>query len=173
MDNINTNTTEGRTQQFLNFDLDSEVFAVEIDKVREVLDYETVTRIPQTPDFMTGVINLRGSVVPVIDMRKKFRLSEKEITEDTCIIIVEVSVDGSSVVIGALADAVREVFDLSLEEIEPVPQIGTQLSPEFLRGMAQKNNEFVLIMDIDKVFSVGEIELIGEAELSAQTAEVK
>jgi purine-binding chemotaxis protein CheW len=141
------------TTQFLSFNLADEVFAVDITKVREVLDFTSVTKVPQTPDFMRGVINLRGSVVPVADMRLKFGMSETEHTVSTCIIIVEVVLEEETVVIGALADSVREVFDLDNDQIEPAPKIGTHLNTEFLRGMGKKEDEFILILDIDKVFS--------------------
>ena len=149
-----------KTNQYLSFILSEEVFAVDISQVREVLDYTSVTKVPQTPDFMRGVINLRGGVVPVIDMRLKFGMTETQQTVNTCIIIVEVQIEDESVILGALADSVQEVFDLDPEEIEPAPKIGTQLNTEFLKGMGKKNDEFVLILDIDKVFSAEELTLV-------------
>ena len=146
--------------QYLTFKLDEEVFAVDISKVREVLDFTTVTSVPQTPDFMRGVINLRGGVVPVVDLRLKFGLPETEATVNTCIIITEVNIGDETTVIGALADSVQEVMDLEAGEIEPAPKIGTQLNTEFLRGMGKKNDEFILILDIDKVFSSDEISMV-------------
>jgi purine-binding chemotaxis protein CheW len=155
--------TINRTTQFLSFNLAEEVFAVDITKVREVLDFTSVTKVPQTPDFMRGVINLRGSVVPVVDMRLKFGMSETEQTVSTCIIIVEVVLEEESVVIGALADSVREVFDMDNDQIEPAPKIGTHLNTEFLKGMGKKEEEFILILDIDKVFSSDEIKHVQES----------
>jgi purine-binding chemotaxis protein CheW len=148
------------TTQYLSFMLSDEVFALDITKVREVLDFTTITKVPQTPDFMRGVINLRGSVVPVVDMRLKFGMTETEKTVNTCIIIVEVTLDDESIVIGALADSVREVFDLEPDQVEPAPKIGTQLNTEFLKGMGKKNEEFILILDIDKVFSTEELAVV-------------
>jgi purine-binding chemotaxis protein CheW len=148
------------TTQYLSFMLGEEVFALDITKVREVLDFTKVTKVPQTPDFMRGVINLRGSVVPVVDMRLKFGMSVTEKTVNTCIIIVEVSLEEESIVIGALADSVREVFDLEPDQVEPAPKIGTQLNTEFLRGMGKKNDEFILILDIDKVFTTEELAVV-------------
>ncbi len=109
------------TTQYLTFKLDEEIFALDIGKVREVLDFTTVTKVPQTPDFMRGVINLRGSVVPVVDMRLKFGMSETERTVNTCIIIVEVSLDNETTVLGALSDSVQEVIELEPGQIEPAP----------------------------------------------------
>ena len=143
--------------QYLTFKLDDEVFAVGIDKVREVLDYTSVTKVPQTPDFMRGVINLRGSVVPVVDMRLKFGMAKTEKTVNTCIIIVEINLEGETTVLGALADSVQEVLDLEPHQIEPAPKIGTKLRTDFIRGMGKRDEQFIIILDIDKVFSSEEL----------------
>jgi len=152
--------TETGTTQYLTYTLADEVFALDIGKVREVLDFTTVTKVPNMPDYMRGVINLRGSVVPVVDLRRKFGMSATEKTVNTCVIIAEVSVDGDTTVMGALADAVQEVVDLEPHQIEPAPKIGTKLRTEFIRGMGKHNNRFIIILDIDKVFSVDEVSLV-------------
>ena len=115
------------TTQYLTFKLEDEVFALDISKVREVLDYTDITKVPKTPDFMKGVINLRGSVVPVVDMRLKFGMPGIEKTVNTCIIIVEVTLDDETTVLGALADSVQEVLEFEPSQIEPAPRIGTRL----------------------------------------------
>ncbi len=147
------------TTQYLTFKLDEEVFALDIAKVREVLDFTTVTKVPQTPEFMRGVINLRGNVVPVVDMRLKFGMAMTEKTVNTCVIIVEIGIDGESTVLGAMADSVQEVLDLEPEQIEPAPRIGTKLNTDFIRGMGKREERFIMILDIDKVFSAAELEL--------------
>jgi purine-binding chemotaxis protein CheW len=147
----------GEATQYLTFKLDDEVFAVSIDKVREVLDYTTVTKVPQTPDFMRGVINLRGSVVSVVDMRLKFGMPRTEKTVNTCIIIVEINLEDETTVLGALADSVQEVFDLEPEQIEAAPKIGTKLNTDFIRGMGKRDEQFIIILDIDKVFTGEEL----------------
>lgn len=154
--------------QYLSFMLGDEVFALDISKVREVLDFTSVTKVPQTPDYMRGVINLRGGVVPVVDLKLKFGMEETAKTVNTCTIIVEVALEGESVVLGALADSVREVFDLKPEDMEPAPRIGTQLKTEFLKGMGKKDDTFILILDIDRVFSSEEIELVQKIGESAR-----
>ncbi|EAT14634.1 chemotaxis protein CheW [Desulfuromonas acetoxidans] len=154
--------------QYLTFKLDDEVFALEIGKVREVLDFTEVTKVPQTPVFMRGVINLRGSVVPVVDMRVKFSMDEAEATVNTCIIITEVVMDGEPSVLGALVDSVQEVLELDPDQIEPPPRIGTKLDTEFIRGMGKHNEEFIIILDIDRVFSADEISLIQATNRSAE-----
>ncbi len=151
------------TTQYLTFKLEDEVFALDISKVREVLDYTDITKVPKTPDFMKGVINLRGSVVPVVDMRLKFGMAGIEKTVNTCIIIVEVTLEGETAVLGALADSVQEVLDLEPGQIEPAPRIGTRLRTEFLRGMGKRDNHFVMILDIDRVFSADELALVENA----------
>jgi purine-binding chemotaxis protein CheW len=141
------------TTQYLTFRLEDELFALEIEKVREVLDFTSITKVPQTPDYMRGVINLRGSVVPVVDLRLKFGMEIAEKTVNTCVIIVEVDLDGEKVVMGAMADAVQEVLDLEPDQIEPAPRIGTKLNTDFIKGMGKHAENFIIILDIDKVFS--------------------
>ncbi len=148
------------TTQYLTFKLEDEVFALDISEVREVLDFTTVTKVPRTPEFMRGVINLRGNVVPVVDMRLKFGMSRTEKTVNTCIIIVEISIEGEKAVLGALADSVQEVIDLEPEQIEPAPRIGTKLSTEFIKGMGKRNDHFVILLDIDRIFSADEITMV-------------
>ncbi|MFP5212494.1 MAG: chemotaxis protein CheW [Acidobacteriota bacterium] len=150
-------STITETSQFLTFKLEDEVFALDIAKVREVLDYTSVTKVPQTPDFMLGVINLRGSVVPVVDMRLKFGMPRTETTVNTCIIIVEIEIDGETTILGALADSVQEVLEMDPDQIEPPPRIGTRLKTKFIKGMGKRDNEFIIILDIDKVFSADEL----------------
>ena len=151
------------TTQYLTFRLGEEVFALDIGKVREVLDFTSITKVPQTPDFMKGVINLRGSVVPVVDMRLKFGMSETERTVNTCIIIVEISLDNETTVLGALADSVQEVIELEPDGIEPAPKIGARLKTDFIRGMGKRDGRFIIILDIDRVFSSDELALAQSA----------
>jgi purine-binding chemotaxis protein CheW len=143
--------------QYLTFKLDEEIYAVDVAKVREILDFPAITKVPRTPDFMRGVINLRGSVVPVVDMRLKFGMSKTEKSVNTCIVVVEVMLDNEPTVIGALADSVQEVIELEASQIEPPPKIGSRLRVEFLRGMGKIGDRFLMILDIDKVFSGEEI----------------
>ena len=152
------------TLQYLTFTLAEEVFALDVSKVREILEYDTVTKVPQVPDFMRGVINLRGSVVPVVDLRLKFGMAESVKTINTCIIVVEVQLDGGTTVLGALADSVQEVVDMEPDHIEPAPHIGTHLNAAFIKGMGKCDGKFVMILDIDKVFT-GDILAMGNNAL--------
>ncbi|MGE5350809.1 MAG: chemotaxis protein CheW [Acidobacteriota bacterium] len=150
-------------RQYLTFKLGEEIFALDVSQVREILDYIKITKVPQTPEYMCGVINLRGSVVPVVDMRLKFGLSKTEPTVNTCIVVVEVNIDQEKTILGALVDSVQEVFELEPAEIEAPPRIGTQLKTEFIKGMGKRDERFIIILDIDKIFSVRELELLSSS----------
>ncbi|MFQ5559478.1 MAG: chemotaxis protein CheW [Nitrospinota bacterium] len=146
--------------QFLTFELEKEVFCIDILKIREVLDYTDVTKVPRTPDFMCGVINLRGNVVPVVDLRVKFGLGKTEKTISTCIVIVEIMLEDEPAVLGAMADSVQEVIELGPENIEAAPQIGMKLNAEFISGMGRKDEKFIIILNIDRVFSLNELSCV-------------
>jgi len=153
-----------KTRQYLTFTLGDEHFALDVANVREILEFTGVTKVPQTPEFMRGVINLRGSVVPVMDMRLKFGMSITEKAVDTCVIVAEVSLEGETTVLGALVDSVQEVFELEPEQIEPAPRIGTKLRTEFIRGMGKRDEQFIIILDVDKVFSSEELAILSQTE---------
>jgi len=155
-------------RQYLTFKLDNEVFALDVATVREVLDFTTVTKIPRTPEFMRGVINLRGSVVPVVDLRLAFGMSATEKTVNTCIIVMEVRLDGEATIVGALADSVEEVIDLEPEQIEAAPKLGTSIKTDFIKGMGKRDTQFLMILDIDRVFSADQlVELRASAPAAA------
>jgi purine-binding chemotaxis protein CheW len=160
------------TRQYLTFKLGNEIFATDVAKVREVLDLTTITQIPRTPDFMTGVINLRGSVVPVVDLRLCFEMSKTENTRNTCIVVVEVMLDNEPIVIGALADSVEEVIDLEPDQIQPAPHIGSHIRTDFIKGMGERDAQFVMILDIDRVFSVDEISAVRSQESNKPAMEM-
>ena len=151
-------------KQYLTFALGEDVFALETGFVREVIELVPVTRIPRTPPFMRGVINLRGHAVPVVDLRIKFDMPTARDTVSTCIIIVDVEIEGEQCHMGAIVDSVLEVFEMANEQITPPPRMGTSIRPDFLSGMGKQNEEFIMILDIGKVFSAGELSLSGEAE---------
>ncbi|HUX50032.1 MAG TPA: chemotaxis protein CheW [Spirochaetia bacterium] len=144
--------------QYLTFTLDKEQYAIDVAKVKEVLEYSTVTKVPRTPLFMRGVINLRGSVVPVVDLRMKFDMGETEKTISTSIIVVEVIIEGETVVIGTLADSVQEVINLDRGQIEPTPQIGTKIDADFIEGIGKQDGRFIMILDIDRVFTESDLQ---------------
>jgi len=147
-------------RQYLTFKLGEEVFGLDVGKVREILDFTTITKVPRTPGFMRGVINLRGSVVPVVDMRVKFGMSSTEKTVNTCIVVAEVELEGDVIVLGALVDSVQEVFELEPGQIEPAPRIGTKLDTGFIKGMGKRDERFIILLDVDKAFSAEELSLV-------------
>jgi purine-binding chemotaxis protein CheW len=153
-----TNVARGVSSQYLTFKLGDEIFALDVAEVREILDFTSITKVPMTPPFMRGVINLRGSVVPVMDLRLKFSMSETEKTVNSCIIVVEMMMDGDSVVAGVLADGVQEVIDLEPDQIEPAPRMGTKMDTEFILGMGKYNGSFMMILNIDRIFSTSDLD---------------
>ncbi|PCI27864.1 MAG: chemotaxis protein CheW [SAR324 cluster bacterium] len=155
------------TTHFLTFRLGEEIYALEILKVREVLDYGHITKVPGTPPFMLGVINLRGHVVPIVDMKIKFDFPQVERTVNTCIIIIEIEMEGEMNVLGALADSVDEVIELSANEIEPSPKIGTHLKTDFLKGMGKHEDHFILLLDIEHIFSIEELTDVKGSQVAA------
>jgi len=150
------------TTQYLTFLLGDETFSLEIGRVREVLDYTIITRVPRTPEYLQGVINLRGGVVPVVDLRLKFGMPPISVSVNTCIIIVEATVNGDAAVIGLLADSVQEVLEIDRESVSPAPRIGTKLDSGFIKGMGRQNDRFIIILDIDRVFSHDELGMAQE-----------
>ena len=148
--------------QYLTFNLDDEVFALEISRIREVLEFTSVTPVPRTPLFMRGVINLRGNVVPVVDLKRQFGMTETERSINACVIIIEMKVDGEQTILGALADSVQQVMDLEPEQIASPPRIGSRLKTEFIKGMGKHEDKFIIILDIDKVFSNDELLVVNE-----------
>ncbi len=159
------------TSQYLTFKLGEEVFALDVAQVREVLDLCPITKVPGTPDFMRGVINVRGSVVPVMDLHLKFGLREEERTLDTRIIVMELNIDDDICVVGTLADSVDEVIDLDPSRIESPPRIGMRWRTDFIRGIGKKDEQFLIILNIDRVFSNDELAVV-EAVESSDVAEL-
>ncbi len=155
------------TRQYLTFRLKEELFALDVAKVREILEVTHITRVPQTPAYMGGIINLRGSVVSVIDLGLKLGMEATERTIDTCIIVVEVELEGEVSVLGALADSVQEVFELDPDQIEPAPRMGTGVNADFLQGVGKQDDHFILLLDIDKIFCMEEVEALRGRALEA------
>ncbi len=156
-------TKISETALYLTFRLGEEVFAIDVKQVREVLDLTSITKVPRAPDFMRGVINLRGSVVPVVDLKMKFGLPRTEPTMDTRIVVMEIDLDGEVTIMGAMADSVHEVLELEPGQIQDPPKLGTRWRSEFIRGMGKRKDEFVIIIDIDRVFSGDELAFVQEA----------
>jgi purine-binding chemotaxis protein CheW len=153
-------STNADLDQYLTFTLDDEVFAINISRVREVLDYLTITKVPGMPDFLRGVINLRGNVVPVIDLRYKLGMGAIQQSVDTCIVIVEIMIGDEITYIGALADSVKEVIVLEPEQISPPPKLGINIDNQFIKGMGRQDDKFLMILDTDRVLTANEINVV-------------
>lgn len=162
--------TEKQVQQYLTFMIGGEEYAVNLLKVKEIIEYDTVTEIPKTPNWVRGVINLRGNVVPVIDLAVKFRLPASVAGKLTCIVITEIECEGEPTVMGVMADSVRQVIDLKQEDIEVPPTFGTRVKVDYLLGMARSGKKFCLLLDTEKVLSTDELlELPDSLEASSES----
>ena len=150
-------------EQYLTFFIRGEEYAVGILRVKEIIEYETVTRVPAVPSHVRGVINLRGALLPVVDLAAKFGADESAPTKTTCIVVVETKLDDEIVIAGIVADAVSEVVDVADDQIEPPPPFGTGVRVDFLTGMGKLDGRLVLILDIDRVLSPVEIQETIEA----------
>ena len=156
---------ETESNSYLTFKLGEEEFGSYVSQVLNILEMTRITGVPQTPDYMKGVINLRGMVLPVIDTRIKFGLPETEYTSNTCIIVMDLDLDGDTVHIGAIVDEVLSVIEIEDHQIEPPPSLGNQYKSEFIDGMAKVDDKFVMLLDMQKVLSNAEIsEISGKAE---------
>ncbi len=150
-------TTDIPLNQYLTFTLGEELFACNIGTVREILDAAETTRIPMTPSYMRGVINLRGNAVPVVDLRVKFGMEPAPVTVDTCVIITEVDIGGDTVPLGALADSVQEVLEIPTEDVSPPPRLGASIDTRFMNGMARMGERFCILLDLKAIFSDEEL----------------
>jgi purine-binding chemotaxis protein CheW len=143
--------------KYLTFRLAEEEYGLEILKVQEIIRMQAVTRVPRTPEYVRGVINLRGKVIPVVELRKKFSFTPCQDTEKTCIIVVQISLADVSIVMGIIIDEVREVLDIVSENIEETPSFGASINTDFILGMGKMNGNVKILLDIDKVLSIREI----------------
>lgn len=151
-------------QQYMTFKLGDELFALEVGRVREVLEIERITRLPTAPAYVRGVVNVRGQATPVADLRARFGLPETPDTVHTRVIVMELKLDGESTVLGAIADSVHEVIELDPANIDPPPRIASRWRTEFIQGMGKRDGEFIIILDANAVFSSEELVYAGGAE---------
>ena len=158
---------------FLSFKLGDELFAANVGKVLEILELSKITNVPKSPNYMRGVINLRGNVLPVIDTRTRFGMNAIEDTINTCIIVLDIDMENESVKIGLLVDMVQEVLQIDAESIQPPPSIGNKYKSDFIQGMGKVDDEFVMILNIDKVLSSDELSILQEKTKEPGTEEKK
>ena len=155
--------TLNREGKYLTFSLAAEEYGISILKVKEIIGVMTITMVPQTPAYVKGVINLRGKVIPVVDLRLKFGMEKIDYTERTCIIVVEVRTNSGTVMTGIVVDAVSEVVNVKSSDIEDTPTFGVSMNTDYILGMAKADNGVKILLDIDKVISSQEMAIIREA----------
>jgi purine-binding chemotaxis protein CheW len=156
-----TTLAQSKAGKYLTFALSNEEYGLEILKVREIIGYMQITAVPQTPAHIKGVINLRGQVIPVVDLRMKFSMPEAEVTEETCIIVVEINQDDRKFQTGIVVDRVKEVLDIEGENIEDAPQFGSNVDTNFILGMGKVNGAVKILLDIDKVLGSEQFASLG------------
>ena len=159
-------TTITEIGQYITFKLGDESFAINVPHVREVLEISRITKVPTAPPYMRGVVNVRGKAIPVVDLRLKFGLPAVPDTVHTRIIVLELELDGETTVIGGVADSVQEVIELEPGQINPPPRIAMRWRTELINGMGRRGDEFIIILDINQVFSSEDLALLGEASES-------
>lgn len=148
--------------KYLTFSLAGEEYGIGILKVKEIIGMMPITVVPQTPSYIKGVINLRGKVIPVIDLRLKFSIAAAEFTERTCIIVVEITAAGRTILMGIVVDSVSEVLNIKAADIEATPSFGTKLDTEYILGMAKSGGSIKILLDIDKILSSAELQAADE-----------
>jgi len=163
-------TTAEQGKQYLTFSVSNETFGIAISTIKEIIEYRAPTDVPMMPRFIRGVINLRGRVVPVIDLSVRFGRSRMEVARRTCIVILEIQEGDERQVIGAVVDAVSAVVDIAEADIEPPPQFGAKLRSDFITGMGRLAEKFVIILNVDRVLSVEELATLGGIVENAQAA---
>jgi len=154
--------------QYLTFIITDEEFAVPIMRVKEIIEYQSLTKVPMVPDFIAGAVNLRGAVVPVINLARKFGMEVRDINRRSCIVITEVTIDDEVIVLGVLVDKVLQVLDIPESNIEPAPTFGAKIKTEFIQGVGRIEEEFVIILSINDVLSLEEISVVGSVNEAQQ-----
>lgn len=158
----NAGSTITESAQYITFKLGDELFAINVAQVREVLELSQITRVPTAPDYMRGVVNVRGKAIPVVDLRLKFGLPKVADTVNSRIVVMELDLDGEATVVGGIADSVHEVIELEPGQINPPPRIAMRWRTELIQGMGRRGEQFIIILDIKAVFSSEELALIGD-----------
>lgn len=166
--NIEEEGVDDEVQQHLTFMLGGKVYGLEVLNIKEIIEYGEITEVPMTPEFISGVINLRGSVVPVIDLSQRFSGKATEITKRTSIIILEVKNDDLRIEIGIMVDMVNDVLNIHPGEIEPAPKLGNQIQTSFISGMAKVDGKLLILLNIENVLSIDELSLVGSIQNSTE-----
>jgi purine-binding chemotaxis protein CheW len=164
-----TGSAAEQSRQYLTFMLGGEIFAMGILAIKEIIEYASLTEVPMMPGYVRGVINLRGSVVPVIDLSVRFAKPASPVTKRTCIVIIEIAAHGERQVLGVVVDAVNAVLEIPTSEIQPPPTFGASIRTDFIQGMGKVNNKFVVLLDVDHVLAADEMSVLTQSEEGATT----
>lgn len=157
-----TLTVQEQQSQYLTFLVGKEKLAINIDELKEIIEVSNITRVPMTPDFIRGVINLRGNVVPVVDLSARLGHKKSELSKRSCIVLVEISNDDETQSIGMLVDQVNEIFEIPDSNIQPPPEFGADIRVEFIQAMGRVDDAFIILLEINKVLSVSELSQISQ-----------
>lgn len=163
--------SSGQVGQYLTFLLGTETFAIGILAIKEIIEYDSLTEVPMMPLYVRGVINLRGAVVPVLDLPVRFGKAANAVTKRTCIVIIDVVLGSQQHVLGLVVDAVNAVLDIPASEIEPPPTFGASVRTEFIRGMVKVNNKFVILLDVDRTLAADELQSLTEIQQDPMQAD--
>jgi purine-binding chemotaxis protein CheW len=166
-------TSATKINSYLTFKLGDEIFGANVSKVLNILEMTKITKVPKSPPYMKGVINLRGSVLPLIDTKIKFDMGETVSTPNTCILVLDIDINGDPVHVGALVDSVQEVIEIDEAQIMPPPTIGSKYKSEFIEGMAKINSEFIMLLNMDLIFSTSELSLLRDSSTELEVEEEK
>jgi purine-binding chemotaxis protein CheW len=158
---------EKEQQQFLTFLIGGEPFAISILVIKEIIEFGNITSVPLMPDFIRGVLNLRGQVLPVIDLAARFGRAQTEVARRTCVVIIEMDNDGEKQDVGVLVDSVSEVMDIPADMIQPSPAFGAKIRVDFINGMVEVDGRFIIILNVDRVLSIDEMALLASIEENA------
>src|SRR5688572_4801884 len=161
------------SRSYLTFRLADELFTANVSKILEILEIPKITKVPRSPSFLRGVINLRGIVLPIIDARAKFGLPEAADTINSCIIVMDIKIEDQNITIGAVVDAVQEVMEITASDIQSAPAIGSRYRTEFIEGMVKLNEQFIMVLDLDKVFSSEETDILQEFTTASEAPTTK
>jgi purine-binding chemotaxis protein CheW len=157
-----------QTALYVTFKLGDELFALDVSQVKEILDVTSITKVPQSESYMRGIINVRGSVIPVVDMKLKFGMAQTEADKDNRIVVVELSLEGETLMLGVMADSVHDVIEIEPDQIESPPSVGANLRSESIKGIGKRDDQFIIIIDINKVFGSEVLAFAGGEENAAE-----
>ena len=167
MKNLKKEPSKNKIETYLSFELNNEEFGVNVKNVINILEMKKITEVPKSPDYFKGIINLRGTALPVVDLRIILGISQLEFTNNTCILVLQLEIDSQEITFGAIVDNVKEVLKVNLDQIEPAPNLGSKYQSGFIYGMWKIEESFIMLLDIENVLNSEQISVIKEANVTA------